>query len=314
MEYTQRMAERDNIRGKEISRVTWVGFWLNLFLGSFKILAGWLGNSRAVMADGVHTVSDLITDIAVLVGVRFWMAPPDQRHPYGHKRLEALVSFVIGAVLVIAGIGIAWDAVSQLGEDKTHKAGSFLALFAAAFSVVSKEILFRWTVKKAKAVKSAALEANAWHHRSDAFSSIPALAAVALSMVAPSLAFVDLVGALIVAAFILHASYKICSDATHVLVDGGGGADANAKLAEYILGLEGVRGVHDLRTRYLGQGLQLDVHVSVDAQLTVLEGNVIAHKVEDALYSPEASAFIGLEVVDAVIHIDPWLPQKEAVR
>ncbi|MDL2216543.1 cation diffusion facilitator family transporter [Desulfovibrio sp. OttesenSCG-928-M14] len=314
MEHKQRMAERDYARGGEIRRVTLIGFILNLFLGCFKIAAGYYGDSRAVMADGVHSLSDLVTDIAVLVGVRFWMAPPDENHPYGYKRLEALISFVIGAILAVAGVGIAWDALGRLGGEAPPAVGSPLALFAATISIISKEILFRWTRAKARSVKSDALEANAWHHRSDAFSSIPVFVAVLVAMLVPSLAFVDLVGALVVAVFILHAAWQICAGASHVLVDGGSDAEVNVRIVEYVLGLEAVRDVHDLRTRYMGQGLQVDMHVCVDADLSVREGNAIAHSVEDALYTTEAATFIGLEVIDAVIHIDPWLAHEENVR
>lgn len=314
MEHKKLMRARDSERGREISRVTWVGFWINLALGLFKIGAGYSGNSRAVLADGFHTLSDLVTDLAVLVGVRFWMAPPDERHPYGYKRLESLISFGIGLLLALVGAGLVWDAASALGHKAAAPAGGFLALFAALTSVLVKEILFRWTRRKARAAKSDALEANAWHHRSDALSSLPVALAVGLAMLSPALAFVDLVGALLVAAFILHAAWKICRGAAHALVDGGCGAEAGARLLAFTRSLDGVRDVHDLRTRCVGQGLQVDMHICVDPELTVLQGNRIAHNVEDALYSLRAAEAIGLEVVDAVIHIDPWLPGKDKVR
>lgn len=314
MEYKKLMRARDSERGKEISRVTFVGLQVNLLLAIFKIGAGYSGNSRAVLADGFHTLSDLVTDLAVLVGVRFWMAPPDERHPYGYKRLESLTSFVIGLLLAAAGVGIAWDALARLGQESAAPVGGFLALFAALASVLAKEILFRWTRRKGREVKSEALEANAWHHRSDALSSLPVAVAVALSMLTPALAFVDLVGALVVAVFILHAAWKICAGAAHVLADGGCDAEVGVRILAFARGLEGVRDVHDLRARCVGQGLQVDMHVCVDPHLTVLEGNRIAHRVEDALYSPRAVEAIGLEVIDAVIHIDPWLPEVEKVR
>ena len=304
------MAEIDRQRGSEIFRVTWIGFWVNLFLSAFKITAGFLGNSRAVVADGVHSLSDLITDIAVLVGVRFWMAPPDNAHPYGHKRIEALISFVIGALLAVAGIGIAWDAIGRIGGQKGERVGSLLALVAALSSVVSKEILYRWTLRKGRELKSDAVVANAWDHRSDAISSIPISIAVAVSMWFPSLAVVDLLGAVLVAGFILHAAWKICLAATHVLADGGTDATVLGKIAEYACRTPGVMGVHALRTRFVGQGLQVDMHACIDAALTVGEGNEIAHALEDSLYTAKAAAFIGVEIFDVVVHIDPWRPQN----
>lgn len=311
MDFKRGMAERDRWRGSEILRVTWVGFWLNLFLSISKIMAGFLGNSRAVVADGVHSLSDLLTDIAVLIGVRFWMAPPDKAHPYGYKRLESLISLVIGAGLGLAGIGIAWDAIGRIGTHDSGKVGSLLALFATLFSVISKEILYRWTSMKARDLKSDAMEANAWDHRSDAISSIPVCIAVAVSLWFPSLAMVDLLGAILVAGFILYAAWKICTSAAHVLMDGGTDAAVSAKIVEYAGRTPGVRGVHDLRTRFVGQGLQVDMHVCIDATLSIGEGNEIAHRLEDSLYTADAAQYVGVEIFDALVHIDPWYPHDE---
>ncbi|MDL2317201.1 cation diffusion facilitator family transporter [Desulfovibrio sp. OttesenSCG-928-A18] len=311
MERKEEILRRERERAREIFRVTWLGFWVNVFLSIFKISAGYIGNSRAVLADGVHSLSDLITDIAVLVGVRFWIAPPDERHPYGYKRLESLISFFIGALLAVAGLGIAYDAISRIGSQGNEQVGSIFALVAALSSIVSKEILFRWTVRKAKELKSDAVEANAWDHRSDAISSIPTALAVAVAVWFPDFAVVDLIGALLVSLFILHAAWSICRSAAHVLVDGGVDERIGERIADYCMRLDAVRGVHDLRTRYLGQALQVDMHVCVDADLTVEQGNDIAHNVERALYSPEAVQYIGVEIFDALVHIDPWRPQEK---
>ena len=308
MEHKLRMEAVDLERAGEIGRVTWVGFWINVVLSIIKISAGFLGNSRAVVADGVHSLSDLITDIAVIVGVRFWVAPPDENHPYGHKRLESLVSLAIGIILAVAGVGIAVDAISRVGDQGDEQIGSVLALGAALLSVVVKEILYRWTIKKGQMLKSDAVIANAWDHRSDAISSIPIAIAVAISMWFPDWAIVDLVGAMIVALFILHASWKICLPAANVLLDIAAEPHIRKKIIDFVEQIHGVRGVHALRTRYLGQGLQLDLHVNVDADLTVREGNDIAHCLEEALYSPEASENIGVEISDVLVHIDPWEP------
>ena len=308
------MAERDLFRGREISRVTWVGFWVNVFLSVFKISAGIMGNSRAVVADGVHSMSDLITDIAVLVGVRFWIAPPDEQHPYGHKRLESLVAFFIGALLAVAGAGIVFDAVSRIGEQGDERVGSPLALLAALSSVVIKEFLYRWTIRKGRELKSAAVEANAWDHRSDAISSVPITVAVAVAMWAPSLAIVDLIGAVVVGGFILHAAWNICMPAARVLMDAGADTEINNKILEYCLRMQEVRGVHALRTRYLGQGLQVDMHIALDENLTIREGNILAHTLEDSLYAPEAAEYLGVEIYDVLVHIDPWREDGQDAR
>jgi len=311
MDRENTMVELDRRRSSKILYVTWVGFWLNLILSVFKIVAGILGNSRAIVADGVHSLSDLITDVALLVGVRYWMAPPDHSHPYGHKRLESLLSLLIGLALGAVGIGIAWDAISRIGRQEGEHVGSALALFAALFSVACKEILYHWTVKKARELKSGALEANAWHHRSDALSSIPASAAVAAAMWFPAWAVADLIGAIIVAAFILHAAWQICLPAARVLIDGGTDAVVLARIAEYAKRTPGVKDVHDIRTRFVGQGLQVDLHACIDASLTVGQGNEIAHALEDSLCTAEAAAYIGVEIFDVLVHIDPWYSEKD---
>ncbi len=133
-------------RMQQVGFVMWVGTWVNFFLAVFKIVAGYLGNSRAVLADGVHSFSDLLTNIVVLVGVRFWLAPPDAAHPYGHQRLESLVSLFIGVVLGFMGISICYDAIMRIGKPQTEQIGSILALVAALASIIIKEVLFRWTL------------------------------------------------------------------------------------------------------------------------------------------------------------------------
>jgi len=233
------------------------------------------------------------------------MAPPDAQHAYGHKRLESLISLSIGVVLAVAGVGIAIDAVKRIGHQEGEQVGSLLALFAAASSALSKEILYRWTIKKAQELKSDALEANAWDHRSDALSSLPIAVTVAVTLWFPAFAFVDLIGAILVALFIFHASWDICKGAVYVLIDGGGSPAVYEKIRTYALGVEGVQEVHKVRTRYEGQGLFVDMHVCVDGSITVAEGSRIAHHVVDALHSPEAAEHIGVDILEVLVHIDP---------
>lgn len=299
----------DRERAARISLVTWVGFWVNVAFSVLKIATGYLGNSRAVVADGVHSLSDLVTDVAVLVGVKFWVAPPDQEHPYGHKRLESLVSLAIGLLLGAAGVGIAVDAAGRLGQPVGERVGNIAALGAVLLSVAGKEWLYRWTRKEGQALNSAALKANAWHHRSDAFSSILIAVAVAVAMWFPALAMVDLLGAVVVACFILHASWKICLPAINALLDKGVDEELQTRLKEYAGRAPGVKGVHALRTRYLGQAVCLDMHVSVDGGLSVSEADKIAHALEDMLCSEEAELILGVEIYDVLVHVDPWDPQ-----
>ncbi len=298
-------APYDPARLAGIRFVTWVGFWVNLVLCAFKVAAGILGNSRAVTADGIHSLSDLLTDIIILVGVRFWPAPPDEDHPHGHRRLESLISLIVGLLLGLAGLGIAWDAVEGLFSPR-EPAGSLLALIAAVLSVTSKEWLFRWTLKRGRDLGSEAVEANAWGHRSDAISSLPIVPAVALSWWLPSWGFLDLVGAILVALFILHAAWKICATAADTLLDKGADEQTCAALVAIVREVPGVCGVHELRTRFLGKEIQVHMHVGVDPAITVAQAEEIANAVEAGLYADSTEQRLGVGVCDVLVHVDPW--------
>lgn len=300
--------EWDRTRVKGIRQATWVGLRVNIVLCLFKIVAGFYGNSRAVVADGVHSLADLVTDIAVLVGVRLQVEAVDEQALYAHRRLEAMVSIFIGAVLAVAGIGIAYNALSNIGRQESGPVGSILALCAALVSIVSKELLYRWTRKKGEELQSDVVEANAWDHRSDAVSSVPTAVAVAVAMWVPGCGFADLLGAAAVSIFILYAAWRICSRAVHTLVDGGSDPAARGKIREFTLRLPDVRAVRSLRTRHVGQGLQVNMRVSVDAALVAGQAEAIARSIENALYTTEAGKFIGVEVFEVLVHIVPWAP------
>ncbi|WP_354007442.1 cation diffusion facilitator family transporter [Endozoicomonas lisbonensis] len=286
-----------------VTVTTWIGLIVNLALSVLKILAGTLGNSRAVVADGLHSLSDLISDFAVLAGVKIWSKPADSRHPYGHQRFETLVTLFIGVLMVGTGIGIAWDAFSSWDKGNISSAEP-VALVAALISIVTKEGLFHWTLHKGKQVNSSALIANAWHHRSDALSSMPAAIAVLVSMFLPQFAWIDLAGALIIALFILFSAFKICSPALGSLVDTGASEDIIERLHELAVTVEGVKGIHRLRTRHHG-GLFVDMHLHVDGTLTVNQGHDIALAVEKLLLEE------GPQILEVLIHVDPWNETKQ---
>ncbi len=301
------MRKNDESQQESIIRVTWVGLLFNIFLVVFKILAGYFGNSRAVLADGVHSISDLVTDIAVLIGVRYWSAPPDSNHPYGHKRLESLVALGIGLSLVLVGVGIAWDALANLQSPQAP--GGYLALVAALSSIAIKEWLFRWTLAEGKRTNSPALQASAWHHRSDAFSSIPAAVAVALSHLHPSLAICDPIGAMLVSLFIIYSSWGICKPSLAALMDQSVDEKIVNELKKAAESVPGVANVHDLRTRYLGGSASVDLHIDVNPDITVKEGHDIADAVERTLMELPYTD-LGTEVVDVLVHVDPLGEKK----
>ena len=275
----------------------WVGLLVNLGLGAFKLAAGWLGHSQAVMADAIHSLTDTATDIAVILGVRYWSALADEGHPYGHRRLETLVTIVIGFVVAAAAIGIGWDAIRSFGQP-THPPTS-VALIAALISIVVKEGLYQWTARVARRAGSAALKANAWHHRTDALSSVPVAAAVAVAIFDHRLAVVDQIGALVVSIFVLHAAIRIVRPALDQLIDAGAPRSQRQALERLALEVDGVLAAHALRTRYVGSELAVDLHVEVEPTLTVAEGFAIASRVKHELRER------GPGVADVMVQIEP---------
>jgi cation diffusion facilitator family transporter len=278
--------------------VTWIGLLTNITLSGLKFAAGYFGRSQALIADAVHSLTDTTTDIAVIAGSHYWSRPPDESHPYGHRRLETLVTAFIGLMLAAAGIGIGWAAISTL-HDKDASTPGWIAFFAAMVSIITKEILYRWTATVGIRVKSPALAANAWHHRTDAISSLPVLVAVGGASLFPSWSFLDHVGAAIVSIFILHAALKISWPAISELIDAGAPKDIQDKIADIACNTSGVREIHAVRTRYISSSIQIDMHIVVDGSISVSEGHQIADNVESKLIS-------GIpEVFDVIVHVDP---------
>ncbi len=292
-----RVANREQV----VRKVTWAGLFVNLFLAGLKFAAGILGKSQALVADAIHSLTDLTTDAAVIAGSHYWERPPDDDHPYGHKRLETLVTAFIGIMLAAAGIGIGWKAVSTLHHKAVSPPG-WIAVLAALVSIICKEAIYRWTARTGRRLKSAALAANAWHHRTDALSSLPVLIAVAGAKVFPSWSFLDRLGAVVVSIFIIHASMKIIWPALGELIDAGAPAETRKKIREIAHKNENVLQVHDIRTRYISTSIQVDLHIVVEGLLTVRQGHAIADDVRDRIIAEIP------EIVGVIVHVDP--PEK----
>lgn len=281
-----------------VRRVTVVGMVVNVVIAALKGVGGWCFASQALVADAVHSVSDLVTDVAVLLGVRYWAAPADEDHPYGHGKIEALVTLFIAVALLLVAFELGRDALAGLVRGETRPPRGLLAFFIALASVILKEGLYRWTHRVACAVNSPALEANAWHHRSDALSSIPVAIALAVAWLVPALAWVDAAGALLVACFIVRVSWQLAKPALQELVDAGMD-DKAAEVERVARGVVGVRGVHQTRARRYGAFFQADLHVQVDPSLSVSQGHDIGHRVKEAIRAA------GIEVSDAIVHVEP---------
>ena len=280
----------DEIRN--VRRVTLAGMAVNVALAAAKAVVGAKCSSQALIADAVHSVSDLATDLAVVLGVRYWAAPADEEHPYGHGKIEALVTLFISVALVLVALEVGSHAAGSLLRGQQVAPGR-AALWVALVSIALKEGMFRWTRKVARDVSSPATEANAWHHRSDAISSIPVALAVAAARLNPGLAWADSAGSLVVSFFILHVAWEIMRPALQELVD----ADISGKsveVAEVARAVPGVLEVHKVRARRYGGAFAADLHVHVDPSLS------------NALLAS------GLHVMDAVVHVEPGRVAKPA--
>ncbi len=279
-------------------RVTRVGLVVNLLLSAVKLVGGIMGSSQAVVADAIHSLSDCLTDVVILVGVHYWTKPPDKDHPYGHRRIETLVTVFIGLTLASVAFGLIYGAIQSFREPSDSLPGP-MALIAALISVAVKETLYRWTRKRGARIKSSALVANAWHQRTDALSSLPAAVAVVAIMINPELAFLDAVGALLVSLFILHAAWRIIMPGVGQLTDRGASPDEVEKIKRIVLTVGRVKNTHHIRTRSSGYGLQVDLHILVDGALSVRDGHRVAELVKARLIAEVP------HIIDVVVHTEP---------
>jgi len=282
----------------QIKKITWIGLLVNVALAGLKFIVGFVGSSQAVIADAVHSLSDMVTDFSVILGVRYWSAPPDEDHPYGHRKIETIITALIGVALAIVALGMGYKALSTIREVHIRQT-AWIAITGPVFSILLKEILYRWTMKVGTQVRSTAVVANAWHHRSDALSSVPAVIAVAASAMNPEWAFVDHVGALIISVFILKVSWDITSPSLGELSDRGASLKDCARIEKVAMGVNGVRDVHAIRTRKYGESLYVDLHVVVDPEIPVRLGHNISEDVEEALLKD------GPRILDVVAHLEP---------
>ena len=287
---------------KVVSKVTWVGVAVNLVLSGIKLVFGLLFSSATLIADGIHSLSDLISDAAILIGVRFWSAAPDMNHPYGHGRIETLVTMLIAVLIGGVSFAIAKNAIDLFSHPQASP--GLPAAIAAAISIVAKELLFQWTAKKAKKISSQALYANAWHHRSDALSSIPAFLAILLAFLYPEVTFIDAVGAIIVAAMLFVMSLKLLLPALLQLSDAGATKDLYAKIHKIAASIPGVFDAHAIRSRQIGQGYFVDLHIEVDPMMNVLNAHEISEKVEKEIIRDSPN------ILDVVVHIEPYMKES----
>jgi len=279
-------------------RVTLVGAAVNLALAAFKLWSGVFGRSSALIADAVHSLSDLATDVVVLVGLKLGRAPADQNHQFGHGRLETLSASLVGLALLGTGVFLGYEAGVRIYQH-AEKHPTWLAAAGALISLLGKEALFRWTMAVGRRINSAAVQANAWHHRSDALSSVAVLIGVGAAIINPAWHILDAYAALVVSLLICKAGLDIIRDAAKELTDQAPTPEVLENIQRCALRVKGVRAVHDLKVRASGGRYQMELHVVVDGSLNVRQGHSIAKEVEGCLIDD-------LPLVERVtIHIDP---------
>ena len=293
------LTDHQNQYSEQILRITRIGLAVNLFLAFFKFIIGVLGFSQAVIADAFHSLSDMSTDFAVLFGVKIWSAPADDNHPYGHRRIEAIITVIIGMVLTIIALAIGYNALVNIGKMNLRQP-KWIAIIGSLLSIIMKEALYRFTVAVGKETQSSAVIANAWHHRSDALSSVPVFIAVSVAAVNPKLAFIDNIGALIVSIIILKISWDIVAPCLAELSDSGAPQTYYEKIQSIAIDITGVKAVHAIRTRKLGSGITVDLHIMVDGGMSVRQGHEISAAVKYALMDKLP------EILDVVIHLEPY--------
>ncbi|NMM13940.1 MAG: cation transporter [Rhodoferax sp.] len=279
------------------SRSTWVSVWVNLVLTVSQIAVGIFAKSQGLIADGIHSLSDLVADFVVLFASHHSKKDADEDHPYGHQRFETAASLVLGTLLLAVGIGMLWSAARKLNAPETIQTVHMVALWVAGGALIAKELLFRYMLAVAKRVKSSMLVANAWHARSDAASSL----VVGIGIVGNLAGYpiLDPIAALIVGFMVTKMGWGFSWDALHDLMDRAVDEQEVQAIRQTLLETPGVSDVHDVRTRKMGDMIVVDAHIEVDAAITVEAGHDIA-------VEARARVLQRHRVLNLMTHVDPW--------
>ncbi len=284
-------------RAAAASRSTWVSVVVNLVLSTVQIVVGVWAKSQSLIADGIHSLSDLVADFVVLFANHHSQKDADEDHPYGHQRFETAASLVLGLLLLAVGVGMVWSAVVKLENPESVPQVHSVALWVAGGALVGKELLFRYMLAVAKKVKSSMLVANAWHARSDAASSLVVGVGIAGNLAGYPI--LDPIAALIVGFMVGKMGWEFGWDAMHDLMDRAVDEQEVQAIRQTLLDTPGVAGVHDVRTRKMGDMVVADAHLEVDAQITVEEGHDIAVEARQRVMQRH-------RVLNLMTHVDPW--------
>ena len=295
------MSSEAEIRKRKIYRVTFVGFVVNLVLSVLKLAAGIVGRSGAMVADAVHSLSDFVTDIIVIVFVRISSKPEDEGHDYGHGKYETLATAIIGLILLFVGFGILWNGATSIWDfwqGGELKEPGMLALWAALASILFKELLYQYTVLKGRRLNSQAVVANAWHHRSDALSSIGTAVGIGGAiLLGEQWLVLDPLAAVVVSLFIMKVAIQLLVPCVEELLEKSLPAEVEEKIKQEILAFPGVTSPHHLRTRRIGSSYAIEVHIRMDGQITLEEAHHTATAIENRLKSEFGSrTYINIHV------------------
>ncbi len=282
--------------GREAQRSTWVSVVVNLVLTLAQVVVGLLAASQALVADGIHSLSDLLSDFVVLLAIQYSRKAPDADHPYGHQRYENAASLVVGALLLAVAVGMLWSAGVKLLVPAAIAQVDRLALWVALFTLVAKEGLFRYLLAVARRLRSSLLEVNAWHSRSDAASSLVVALGIGGNLLGYGL--LDPIAALIVGLMVLRMGWEFLWKALKDLTDHAASEPEMQAIRRDILATPGVLGVHDLRTRKTGDLILVDVHLEIDGDLSVRQGHEVAEAVQ-------ARVLARHPVLNVLTHVDP---------
>lgn len=297
------MKNETETRERAIYKATWIGFFVNVVLSAGKLVAGFVGRSGAMIADGVHSVSDFATDIVVLLFVRLSAKPKDECHDYGHGKYETLATVVIGVALAGVAIGILVDSaerIAQVLRGESIARPGIVALVAAAVSIVAKEALYWYTMATAKRVNSPALKANAWHHRSDAFSSIGTLLGIGGAyFLSEQWRVLDPIAAIVVGALIIKVAYDLVMPGLNELLERSLPKEQEDEIVALVLADDRLSDVHNLKTRRIGAGIAVELHVRVRGDMSVTESHAITRDVEQRLRRQYGDR------TQVIIHIEP---------
>ena len=272
---------------------------VNAVLSAFKLLAGIFAGSAAMNSDAVHSASDVFSTIIVMVGVHISAKAPDKEHPYGHERMECVAAILLSCVLTLTGFGIGYSGIQSLmnSAQTPLAAPGLLALFAAVISIAVKEGMYWYTRNVAKKIRSGALMADAWHHRSDAFSSVGSLIGIAGARL--GLPILDPIAAIVISVFILKASYDIFKDGIDKMVDKACPEEVIAPIREMVLGVKGVAGIDLFKTRMFGARYYVDLEITADGSLTLSE----AHHIAETVHAEIEHHFP--DVKHCMVHVNP---------